>query len=190
MRNPVELLPGMPEMGRRSRYDALLLYNLHMAKFHTRTAGILLAGIAMFVSTVAPGQEERHGRKYVAPPPPAHISVTVTKANNGKPVANAAVIFHPIKNGKDGGNMEIKTNREGVATLDIMPIGDTFRLQVVADGFQTFGEDYTIDSSVKEIEVKMKKPVSQQSIYSTPPGSPATTTDGKSNKPSGATPSQ
>jgi hypothetical protein len=166
-----------------------LLYNLHMAKFHTRAAGILLAATAMMASyTLA--QDSQHGRKYVAPPPPAHISVTVTKANNGKPVANAAVIFHPIKNGKDGGNMEIKTNRDGVATLDIMPVGDTFRLQVVADGFQTFGEDYTIDSSVKEIEVKMKKPVAQQSIYTTPPGSPATTTDGKQGTPSGATPPQ
>jgi hypothetical protein len=167
-----------------------LLYNLHMAKFHTRAAGMVLAAIAMFASVCASGQDSQHGRKYVPPPPPAHISVTVTKANNGKPVANAAVIFHPIKNGKDGGNMEIKTNREGIATLDIMPVGDTFRLQVVADGFQTFGEDYTIDSSVKEIEVKMKKPVAQQSIYSTPPGSPATTTDGSSSKPSGATPQQ
>jgi hypothetical protein len=173
---------GVPDMKRA------LLYNLYMAKFHTRAAGVLVAAMAMLASGHAWGQQ--YGRKYVPPPPPAHISVTVTKAINGKPVANAAVIFHPIKNGKDGGNMEIKTNREGVATLDIMPIGDTFRLQVVADGFQTFGEDYTIDSSVKEIEVKMKKPVAQQSIYSTPPGSPATTTDGSSSKPSGATPSQ
>jgi hypothetical protein len=155
-----------------------------MASFATRVAGILLAGSVL----MAGAQEVRHGRKYVAPPPAAHISVTVLKDTNGKPVANAAVIFHPIKNGKDGGNMEIKTNREGIATLDIMPVGDTFRLQVIADGFQTFGEDYTIDSSVKEIEVKMKKPVKQASIYATPPGSPATTTSGAQGTPSGSAP--
>lgn len=179
-----------PRWASQFQYGARrLLYNLLMARFHTRTAGLLLAGIALFGAAHASGQEERHGRKYVAPPPAAHVSVTVVKALNGKPVANAAVIFHPIKGGKDaGGNMEIKTNREGIATLDIMPVGDSFRLQVIADGFQTFGEDYTIDSSVKEIEVKMMKPVSQQSIYTTPPGSPATTTDGGPGTPSGTTP--
>ena len=92
-----------------------------------------------------------------------------------------------LKQGKDdGGNMEIKTNRDGVATLDVIPIGDTIRLQVVADGFQTFGEDYAIDSSVKEIEVRMKKPTKQDSIYSTPLGSPGTTTDGNSKNASGS----
>jgi hypothetical protein len=154
-----------------------------MARFRIQAAGILLVGSVL----VAGAQEERHGRKYVAPPPASHISVTVVKALNGKPVANAAVIFHPIKQGKDdGGNMEIKTNRDGVAMLDVIPIGDTIRLQVVADGFQTFGEDYAIDSSVKEIEVRMKKPTKQDSIYSTPLGSPGTTTDGNSKNASGS----
>ena len=32
---------------------------------------------------------------------------------NGKPVANAAVVFHSIKDGKDEGNMEVKTNEQG-----------------------------------------------------------------------------
>jgi len=139
-----------------------------MKNVHRATAIFLLLG------GLACAQSERHGRKYAPPAPAAHIQVTVTKAANGKPVPNAAVIFHPLKGGKDEGNMEIKTNHEGVAILDLIPIGDSVRLQVVADGFQTFGQDYTIDSDTKIIEVKMQPPGKQSSLY--PPAPSATDT--------------
>ncbi len=114
------------------------------------------------------GQSEPHMRKYKPEAPPAHIEVVVTKAINGKPVPNAAVIFHPMKGNKDEGNMEIKTNRDGVAILDLIPVGDTIRLQVIADGFQTFGKDFQIDSDNKQFAVKLQKPAKQSSIYADP----------------------
>ena len=108
--------------------------------------------------------ETKRGRKYT-PPPTSKITVTVIKATSGKPVENAAVIFHPMKNGKDEGNLELKTNEEGKAIIDVIPIGDTVRLQVIASGFQTFGDDYEITTDSKEITVKMKHPDRQYSIY-------------------------
>ena len=39
------------------------------------------------------------------------------------------------------------------------------RLQIIANGFQTFGDDYEITSDSKDITVKMKKPDRQYSIY-------------------------
>jgi Carboxypeptidase regulatory-like domain len=143
-----------------------------MRKLHRATAILLLLG------GLACAQTERHGRKYVPPAPAAHIQVTVTKAANGKPVPNAAVIFHPLKGGKDEGNMEIKTNHEGVAELDLIPVGDTVRLQVVAEGFQTFGQDYTVDSDTKNIDVKLLQPGKQSSLYPSSDGnaSPSSTT--------------
>lgn len=110
-------------------------------------------------------QENKRGRKYTPPPPTCKITVTVTKATNGKPVENAGVIFHPIKNGKDEGNMELKTNEDGKAVIDVIPIGDTVRLQIVASGFQTYGADYLIDTDTKDIDVKLLKPGRQYSIY-------------------------
>ena len=122
---------------------------------------------ALLLSTVALcAQEESHrGRKYQPPPPVAHVTITVIKAANGKPVESAAVVFHTFHNGKDQGNLELKTNEEGRAIIDVLPIGDTVRLQVIKSGFQTFGEDYTVDTATKEIEVKMKRPTEQYSIY-------------------------
>ncbi len=110
-------------------------------------------------------QDDHRGRKYTAPPPVAHITVSVTKGANNKPVESAAIIFHTMRNGKDQGNLEVKTNEEGRAVIDVIPIGDQVRLQVIKSGYQTFGEDYTIDGANKDIAVSLKPPVRQYSIY-------------------------
>jgi 5-hydroxyisourate hydrolase-like protein (transthyretin family) len=110
-------------------------------------------------------QDAKRGRKYTPPPPTCKITVTVTRATNGKPVENAGVIFHQIKDGKSEGNMELKTNEDGKAVLDVIPVGDTVRLQIIASGFQTYGADYQLDGATKDIDVKMLRPGKQYSIY-------------------------
>lgn len=115
--------------------------------------------------------QERRGRKYVPPPPTSRITVMVTKATNGKPVQNAAVVFHPLKGNKNEGDMELKTNEEGKAVIDVIPIGDTLRLQIIADGFQTFGDDFPIEAATRTIAIKLKPPAHQYSIYQKHDGS-------------------
>jgi hypothetical protein len=66
---------------------------------------------------------------------------------------------------KDEGNMELKTNEDGKTTIDVLPIGGTVRLQVIAKGFQTFGDDYKVDKADMSIEIRMKRPGEQYSIY-------------------------
>ena len=125
-------------------------------------------GLAAF-AVAAQGQDApaKRGRKYKAPPPTARIEVTVLKDVNGKPIENASVIFHPMVGEKDEGNMEQKTNEDGKTIIDVLPIGDTVRLQVIARGFQTFGEDYKIDKAEMTMQVKMKRPGGQYSTYGT-----------------------
>jgi len=125
-------------------------------------------------------QDSTRGRKYTPPPPVAHIVVTVTKGANNKPVESAAVVFHAVHNGKDQGNLEVKTNEEGRAVIDVIPIGDAVRLQVIKSGYQTFGEDYTIDGPSKEIAVNLKSPAHQYSIYEKHPDDSAAKPDDSS----------
>jgi hypothetical protein len=127
----------------------------------------VLFGLPLLLSA----QDVKRGRKYTPPPATCKITVTVTKASNGKPVENAGVIFHPIKNGKDQGNMELKTNEEGKAVLDVVPVGDTVRLQIIASGYQTYGADYHLDEATEDIDVKMLPPGRQYSIYEKHDGS-------------------
>ncbi len=117
------------------------------------------------VSVVGLGQQERHGRKYKAPPVVSHIEVTVVKSYNGKPISNAAVVFRSDLNGKDEGNLEVKTDPEGKAVIDVVPTGSKLRVQVIASGFATFGEDYVVEGPTKEIAIAMVRPRAQISTY-------------------------
>ncbi len=120
---------------------------------------------ALLPSALAQDEKSRHGRKYKAPPVTSHIEVTVVKAFNGKPIQNAAVIFRPIKDGKDEGNLEVKTDPEGKAIIDVISTGSEVRVQVIANGYATFGEDYLVDTATKEIAVSMVRPQAQVSAY-------------------------
>jgi hypothetical protein len=121
----------------------------------------------MILSTVfAFAQQDKRGRKYKAPPQTMKIDISVVRATTGKPIPNAAVIFHPVnEKGKQEGGMELKTDLEGKTALDVIPIGSTVRLQIIANGFQTFGNDYVANADAKEITIKMQRPTSQYSLY-------------------------
>ena len=129
------------------------------------------------LTSVALGQDdskESHGRKYKAPPPTAHIEVLVEKGFNKKPIMNAAVIFHPIDaDGKDEGTLEVKSGPDGKASIDVIPIGSDVRLQVLADGFATYAEDFKIDSNTRAITVSMIRPQEQISAYEDNQGKPS-----------------
>jgi hypothetical protein len=123
------------------------------------TAAILLLAAGITVSA----QESAHrGRKYKPPPPTSRIEVTILRSINGKPIENASVIF---KLKGDKGNMELKTNEDGKAVIDVLPINSDVELQVIAKGFQTYGDDYKVDKDQMAIEIKMNRPGEQYSLY-------------------------
>ena len=98
--------------------------------------------------------------------PMSDLRFVVLKDYNGKPVRNAAVVLHPVgKTGKQSrGGLELKTDNDGRTNIDGIPYGP-LRVQVLAPGFQTFGEDYQIDKPELEITVKLKRPAGQYSSY-------------------------
>jgi hypothetical protein len=150
---------------------------------------VLLASFSLIAGSLtlrAQDDDSHHGRKYKAPPPSATIAVTVVRAYNGKPISDAHVIFHPIEGDKDKGALELKTDEDGKATIDVIPIGDTVTLQVIADGFQTYGQVYKIDKTSMSMEVRLNRPAPQYSVYK---DSTANSSSGNSSgKPSGSSP--
>jgi hypothetical protein len=117
---------------------------------------------------------EKHGRKYKAPPDTSHIEIDVIRSSNKKPIVNAAVVFHPVKDGKDAGNLEVKTDPEGKAIIDVIPTGSDVLVQVIADGFATFAQDYVINEASRTIVVTMLRPRAQVSTYTDNSGKAAT----------------
>lgn len=96
----------------------------------------------------------------------ANLHFTVVKDDNGKPVRNASIVLHPV--GKDGtqsrGGYQLKTNNEGEIEDEGVPYGK-LRIQVLAPGFQTFGQDYDINQASVNIDIRLKRPVEQFTIY-------------------------
>lgn len=132
------------------------------------TLALLLGLVVVALPCLA--QQESRGRKYKAPPPTAKIVISVVREGTGKPVANAAVIFTLTT---EKGNMELKTDYEGKAIIDVLPIGSGCRLQVIARGFQTYGEDFQIDRPEIAKEIRLKRPGEQYSIYNSQAGAAA-----------------
>lgn len=144
-------------------------YNIAMVQFGSIVRRLILPGVVIVsfgaVSMLHGQDAPKRGRKYKAPPATSHVVVTVLRGTTGKPLSNASVIFHPLTDGKDDGNMELKTNDDGQATLDLLETGSSVRIQILADGWQTFGQDFKVDKNDMAIEVKLNRPVGQYSIY-------------------------
>jgi hypothetical protein len=127
----------------------------------------IATGLLLAVVPVLPAQDNHsRGRKYKPPPETSHIEVLVTKGYNKKPIENAAVIFHELRaDGTDEGNLEVKTDPDGKAVIDVIPVGSNVRVQVLANGFATFAEDYLVSESSRQIPVTMLRPKEQISTY-------------------------
>lgn len=116
---------------------------------------------------------QEHGRKYKAPPPTAHVTITVVKGFNGKPFENAGVVFHAVREGKGDGNLEVKTDPEGRANIDVLEVGSHVLVQVIANGFATYATEFDLTDAGKDLLVKLQRPRSQVSTYSDNDGKPA-----------------
>lgn len=125
----------------------------------------LVLGIAAGLSVSAQDSTHR-GRKYKSPAPTSRVEVTILRGEDGKPIENAAVVFQLEG---DKGNMELKTNEDGKAMIDVLPTGSKVLLQVLAKGYQTYGKDYTIDKTEMAFSIKMNRPGKQYSIYENHP---------------------
>jgi hypothetical protein len=124
---------------------------------------VFAALIAFVASTATMAQDSRYrGRKFKPPPPTSTVTVTVVRKDDGKVIGNASVIWHLIG---DKGGMELHTNDDGKSMIDILPTGSKVILQIIAHGYQTFGQAYTITKPTMAIKVELRRPVGQYSIY-------------------------
>lgn len=130
---------------------------------------IFFAGLVMVVlaASAAWGQHDKDVE------PTSFIYFLVVKDENGKPVRNAAVIMHEVnpKGKQERGGMELKTDLDGKANFDGVPYG-LLRVQVLAQGYQTYGEDYDVEKEKMEITIKLKRPQGQYSVYDDHPKDP------------------
>ena len=108
---------------------------------------------------------------------PAHADVPMTKLtihvvnDSDKPIDRASVIVRFVqgraylKLGKKIlDTYELRTNQEGEATIPEIPQGK-IRIQVIAHGYQTFGEIMDINVTERTINIKLNPPQPQYSAH-------------------------
>jgi hypothetical protein len=93
------------------------------------------------------------------------------KTPSGKPVDRASVIVKfvegrsVVKLGKQiRTTWELKTNQEGEAKIPEIPQGK-IRIQVIAKGYQTYGEIHEVNEPEKTLEIKLNPPQQQYSAH-------------------------
>ena len=102
--------------------------------------------------------------------PTTKLAVEV-RSQSGKPVDRASVIVRfvegrsVIKLGKKiRTTYELKTNQEGMARIPSIPQGKIL-VQVIAKGYQTFGQTFDVNEEEKTLEIKLQPPQAQYSAH-------------------------
>ncbi len=93
------------------------------------------------------------------------------QSKHGKPIERASVVVKFVQ-GRSAAklgkkvikNWEIRTNQEGIAQLPSIPQGQV-KIQVIAKGYQTFGDIFDIDEEEKTVEVVLNPPQKQYSSH-------------------------
>ena len=95
----------------------------------------------------------------------------VVKTQGGKPVDRASVVVRfveghsVIKLGKAiRTTFELRTNQEGEAQVPSIPQGK-IRVQIIAKGFQTFGQIYDVTEEEKTLAITLNPPQQQYTAH-------------------------
>ncbi len=121
---------------------------------------VFLATLALVVLLSAP---------VLADTPMAALRIEV-KTYTGKPIDRASVVVQfggrsLKKLGRKAiTHWETRTNQEGIAKVPEIPQGKV-RIQVIAKGYQTFGQVYEINQDQQTIEIKLNAPQPQYSSH-------------------------
>ena len=89
------------------------------------------------------------------------LTIVVTGGEDKKPVDSASVYVRYVEEHKHGKDkkieMNLKTNQSGVCHVPVIPPGK-FVIQVIADGWKTYGEYYDINQTEQTINITLVRP--------------------------------
>lgn len=90
---------------------------------------------------------------------------------SGRPIDRASVIVNfvegrsVVKLGKKiMTHWEVRSNQDGIAKIPALPQGKV-RVQIIAKGYQTFGNIFEVDEEEKTITIKLNPPQAQHSEH-------------------------
>jgi hypothetical protein len=122
-------------------------------------ASFLILAIAL----VAHGQEKDANAKAKseAASTDGRLTIVITGGEDKKPIDSASVYVRFVEEHKHGKDkkveMNLKTNQSGICHVPVIPPGK-FMIQVIADGWKTYGEYYDINQTEQTINITLVRP--------------------------------
>ena len=133
-----------------------------MKKFCFTRAARLTGLLAMFIvaTSIGNSQEVPKGQTQRSLPS-TRVTIEVTGGDKDRPIENASVYLKYVEEHKIAKNkqfeLNVKTNREGIAHIPDAPLGRV-EIQIVAEGWKTFGRWYDITTSKEPIKIHLDRP--------------------------------
>jgi hypothetical protein len=133
-----------------------------MKKFCFTRAARLTGLLAMFIvaTSIGNSQEVPKGQTQRSLPS-TRVTIEVTGGDKDRPIENASVYLKYVEEHKIAKNkqfeLNVKTNREGIAHIPDAPLGRV-EIQIVAEGWKTFGRWYDITDSKEPIKIHLDRP--------------------------------
>lgn len=136
------------------------------AKSAPKSLLVLLPGtlfLILVIAISATGQDKDANAKTQADASSKDVRLTivVTGGEEKKPVDSASVYVRFVEEHKHGRDkkieMNLKTNQEGICHVPVIPPGK-FVIQVIADGWKTYGEVYDINQTEQTINIALTRP--------------------------------
>jgi hypothetical protein len=118
-------------------------------------------GLALFVPVKAGAQEQTPPQNKTSLDQTARITIEVSGGDKSAPVENASVYIKYVEERKIKSNktveLNVKTNRDGTAHVPDAPLGRAL-VQVVADGWKTYGRWYDVTDAKQTIKIHLDRP--------------------------------
>jgi hypothetical protein len=126
------------------------------------------AAICIATWALCAGQSPLRGQDKATPPAKqqagaqvSRITIEVSGGETETPVENASVYIKYVEERKIAKDkkleMNVKTNKEGTAHVPDAPLGKAL-VQVVADGWKTYGRWYDVTEAKQTIKIHLDKP--------------------------------
>ena len=91
----------------------------------------------------------------------ARITIEVSGGEKSTPIENASIYIKYVEERKIKSNktveLNVKTNRDGAAHVPDAPLGRAL-VQVVADGWKTYGRWYDVTDAKQTIKIHLDRP--------------------------------
>ena len=132
---------------------------LNCVKMSLRAASVLI----LLIAVAASGQDKSADAKgkVDSDSNDVRLTIVVTGGEDKKPVDSASVYVRYVEEHKHGRDkkieMNLKTNQSGVCHVPVLPPGK-FLVQVIADGWKTYGEYYDVNQTDQTINIMLVRP--------------------------------